>query len=90
LSLDPGRQRLTSEQIDLVREVVEERAPHLRDVVKKLAHGHVIPDDEMEELSDSITYVMSEETDNGFTKRGRALDDLIGILWQWSEGYFER
>jgi len=88
LSLHPERQQLNKEQIDLVREVVKQRAPHLEEVVEKLAKGRVIPDDEMDELSELITYVMSEETDNGYTERGKALDDLVGTLWQWSEGYF--
>jgi hypothetical protein len=33
---------------------------------------------------------VSEETDKEGTydERGLALDEVIGILWQWSEGYF--
>ena len=51
----------------------------------------MVSDAEMHDLSDVVSYVMSEETDKGgeYTERGLALDDLIGILWQWSEGYFK-
>ena len=51
----------------------------------------MVPDAEMYELDNVVSYVMSEETDKGgrYTERGLALDDVIGILWQWSEGYFE-
>jgi hypothetical protein len=45
----------------------------------------------MDELDDVVSHVRSEETYEGgrYTERGSALDDLIGILWQWSEGDFE-
>jgi hypothetical protein len=42
----------------------------------------------MRELDDVVSAAMFEETDDGFTARGEALEDLIGLLWQWSEGFF--
>ena len=98
MTLRPERKRLTNEQINLVKEVVEQRAPHLggssrrsRRVTWSPTEGHVVSDAEMHDLSDVVSYVMPEETDKGgeYTERGLALDDLIGILWQWSEGYFK-
>jgi hypothetical protein len=89
---DLKRQRLSSEQIGLVREVVEERAPHLAGTVEELSEGRVIADPEIDELAEVISYTMSEETDEKgrYTERGLALDGLIGILFQWSARYFDR
>jgi hypothetical protein len=89
LTADPERRRLTDEQIGLIREVVTERAPHLTPVVDRLRLGQLIPGDEIAELSDVITQVMSEETDEAgsYNERGLALDDLIGFVWQRSEDY---
>ena len=89
MSVDPERKRLTDAQLDLVREVIQQRAPHLMGLVDEVADGHVISEADMDKLSDVITYVVSEETDRRgeYTERGLALDDLIGILWMWHENY---
>jgi hypothetical protein len=51
----PERTRLTIEQISLVNEVVDERAPRLRTVVDEIAKGHVVSDAEMDQLSDVVS-----------------------------------
>ena len=88
-SLEFERQPLTSEQIELVREVVEQRAPHLRAVVDGLAEPRVLPAAEIEALESVISWVMSEEVDKRgkYNERGLALDELIGFVCQWSEAY---
>jgi len=92
LTPDLKRQRLSREQIGLVNEVVEERAPHLAGTAEELAEGRVIADAEIDELAEVISYAMSEETDakGRYTERGLALDGLIGVLLQWSDRYFDR
>lgn len=83
------RTQLTRDQLDLVMDVVAERAPNLRWVVKRIARGQLVQQVEIEKLDNVVCDFMSEESDeNGnYTERGLALDDVIGLLWMWSEDY---
>ena len=72
-------------------EIITERRPPLVPLAERVAHGEIISDIEAEDLTNALADVMLEDEWSegiGFTPRGAAIDDLLGIVRQMSEGFY--
>ena len=81
---------LTSEQVDLLRAIVAERAPGLATSAEAIVGGNVLSRAQIEELNNVLTDALWEEDDpvDGFSQRGKDIDNLIGVVYQWAGDFF--
>jgi hypothetical protein len=80
---------LTGEQVDLLRGIVAERAPSLAGTAESIIDGKVLSAAQIGELDNVLMDALwAEDSVEGFTKRGKDIDNLIGIVLQWSEDFF--
>jgi hypothetical protein len=69
---------------------IVERAPRLDATAEAIVGGKVLGAAQIGELNDVLMDALWEEEDpvDGFTQRGKDIDNLIGIVLQWSEDFF--
>lgn len=80
---------MTRDDIALMMEIVEMRAPYLRPVAQRVARKETITRLQVEELTDVlVTALWDEDTSAGFSPRGKAIDALIGRVYQWTDDFF--
>jgi hypothetical protein len=85
-----GPRKLTADQRALMAEIVSARAPHLLELVDRISAGGTTKKAEAEELSDVLTSAFLDELDDDLepSRQGKAIDDLIGLSWEYWEGFF--
>jgi hypothetical protein len=85
--------RLSEEQFAILRDVVQNHAPALYPLVEHISAGELIRDDEageLEKLLVDLTFEEEYEPGKGLTSRGATLDELIGLVLQFGEGFDRR
>jgi hypothetical protein len=88
---EPNRLTLSDQQAALLQEIIAERRPSLVPLAERVARGEVIPDIEADDLTSALADVMMEDEwseDTGFTPRGAAIDDLLGVVRQMSDDFY--
>jgi hypothetical protein len=89
---EPLRLKFSTEQVAFMREALDGADPSVLRLAERVGRGEVISDAEAEELVDALSVVMlsSEgyDPEHGLTAFGIAIDGLIGIAQQMSEGFY--
>lgn len=83
--------KLSEAQVALIREVLDGKPPSLLRLAEQVGRGEVVSDREADELVGALSDVMLDQEYNdvdGLTARGRAIDDVLGIVQQMSEGFY--
>jgi hypothetical protein len=87
----PKRMKLSVAQVALIRELLDGKPPSLLRLAEQVGRGEVLSDPEADELVDALSDVMlNDEYDDltGLTARGMAIEDVLGIVQQMSEGFY--
>lgn len=87
-----GRLRLSTDQVALMNEVLGGAPPQILDAAERISRGEVVPDDDAEAVAGALADRMLDR--DGFdgealTARGIEVDDLIGIVRQMSEHFYD-
>ena len=88
----PKRLTLSETQVAVMDDVLATASDRVRDVAARIGRGEVVPDEDAQAVVDVLSAVMLGE--DGFdgqalTVRGRQIDDLIGIVQQMSEHFYD-
>jgi hypothetical protein len=87
------RMKLTPSQVTLLNEALVGAPTHVADAAVRIARGEVVPDEAASAVVDALANVMSGDTgyreDVGLTSRGIEIDDLIGVVQQMSEHFYD-
>jgi hypothetical protein len=86
------RLRLSVKQVALMNEILAGAPPHIFGTAERIARGEVLPDDAAEAVVAALTDAMLDS--HGFdgealTPQGIEIDDLIGIVQQMSEHFYD-
>jgi hypothetical protein len=87
---DAAVPKLSSDQADLLTDVLASRASHLLSLVPRLAKGLLMTDEEADEIENVLALVMTTDeltTEGELTPRGKELDELIGITRQLAASF---
>jgi hypothetical protein len=87
-----GRLRLSIDQVALMNEVLAGAPPQILDAAARIGRGEVVPDDDAEAVAGALVDRMLDR--DGFdgealSARGIEVDDLIGIVQQMSEHFYD-
>jgi len=89
----PLRMRLSSDQAAFLTEVVAGYPEPVRGAAARIARGEVVPGEDArwvgDALADEMMSVRGYTDADGWTDFGLRVDDIIGIVAQWSEDFFD-
>jgi hypothetical protein len=83
---------LSASQVAVMNEVLAGAPGYVIDVAAKIGRGEVVPDQDAEAVVDALANAMlgDEGFDGeGLTEQGNRIDDLIGIVQQMSEHFYD-
>lgn len=85
--------KLTPAQATLLNEVLVGAPRQVTDAALRIGRGEVLPDAEVEAVVDALANVMLSDQGysetQGLTERGIEIDDLIGVVQQMSEHFYD-
>jgi hypothetical protein len=90
---EPKRITLSAQEVAVMREVLGGAPPDVLDAADRIARGQVVPDEDAEAVVDALVAVMLADTgydaEQGLTVRGNTIDDVIGVVQQMSEQFYD-
>ena len=85
------RRRLSADQIALMRRVLTTSPDEIRETAERVASHEVISQPDTDALAEALSDAMSSagsDSDGHLNELGLQLDDVIGIVYQASEDFF--
>ena len=83
--------KLSVAQVALMNDALAEAAPDVLNTAARISRGEAVPDEDAEAVIDALAIVMLGEGFDGedLTARGREIDDIVGIVEQMSEHFYD-
>jgi hypothetical protein len=93
MASDHQRMKLTPAQAASMNEAVVGAPQRVIEAAGRIGRGEVVPDADAEAVVDALTSVMlggeGYSEAEGLTERGIEIDDLIGVVQQMSEHFYD-
>lgn len=88
----PSRVRLTAAQVAVMVKALTHASPSVLDAADRVERGEVIPDEDADAVVNALVAAMldTDESDGrDLTARSREIDDIVGIVQQMSEHFYD-